>query len=702
MQPLMNPRSVGIIGASPTSPRSLRALKNLTTFGFQGQIYPINPKYDEVLGLRCYPSAADTPEPAELVVLAIPASGVPDVLEQAFSAGVKAALVLAAGFGEMAGEGQERHRRLRALAERGMLMCGPNCYGVLNVHARSGAWGGELPRPMTAGNVALVSQSGGSVALIANPLMEYRGIGFSFFVSCGNQAGATIEDYFEYLVDDPHTEVIAAFVEGFRQPRRLPRIAARAAAKRKPIIILKVGRSEEARRNALSHTGSMVGDVEIIDALLSQHGIVQVPSLDHLLEVTTLFALGKDKPAGRRLATLSGSGGECGRVSDTAQGLGLQFPPLSPSTAEKLRAILPEFGSPANPFDGTGALQDYPDVFPAAASALLDEDVDVFIPNINALPPNAQGRALNRNFARQLVEAVREKGWPRLVAAYGARTIGAPDRETVDALREAGIPYLESTEKALRAVAALASWQEFLAEGARASVPIPNAHFPLPTSKTGVLPFTEARALLEAFGIPVVQAELCGSLQEAVAAAERFDYPVALKIESPDIVHKTDAGGVRLGCGSPAAVRQAYEEILASVSAGQPAARIAGVLVQPMAPTGVEMILGVKADPLAGPAVLLGLGGIFTEILRDVALRVPPLEPRDASAMVEQLRGRALLRGARGRPPADVAGLEQAILHLGELAMAAAGRLAALDINPLLVLPDGQGVLALDALIELR
>jgi len=229
VQPLMDPRSVGVIGASERSPRSARALRNLLAIGFKGDIYPINPKYDEVLGLRCYPSTAGTPKPADLVIVAIPAAQVTAVLEEAHEAGVKAALVLAAGFGEAGEEGRERHEALRRLAARGMLICGPNCYGVLNVHARSGSWGGELPNPFLAGNVALVSQSGGTCALITNPLARQRKVGFSFVVSCGNQAGVGIEDYLEYLVEDPNTEVISAFVEGFREPRRLPGIAARAA-----------------------------------------------------------------------------------------------------------------------------------------------------------------------------------------------------------------------------------------------------------------------------------------------------------------------------------------------------------------------------------------------------------------------------------------------------------------------------------------
>ncbi|HVA23326.1 MAG TPA: acetate--CoA ligase family protein [Chloroflexota bacterium] len=704
MQPLMNPRSVGVIGASERSPRGARALRNLVTIGFEGEIYPINPKYDEVLGLRCYPSTAATPKPADLVIVAIPAAQVTSVLEEAHEAGVKAALVLAAGFGEAGEEGRERHEALTRLAARGMLICGPNCYGVLNMHARSGSWGGELPNPFLAGNVALVSQSGGTCALITNPLARQRKVGFSFVVSCGNQAGVGIEDYLDYLVDDPNTQVISAFVEGFREPRRLPGIAARAAAQRKPIVLLKVGHSEEARANALTHTGSLAGDAEIMDALLAQHGIIQVFSLDELNETTALLSLAKDKRAGWRVGVLSGSGGECGRVSDAAQGTGMRFPRLSPETAQAIETILPEYASPANPMDGTGAVFDYPEAFPRVAEALLADDaLDVLAFNLTALPPYGSGRAPHRGFAKLLADIVLARKEERLVAAYGSITLGVLDGDTIDMLRGAGMPYLESPEKALRALANLARWQEFLPRTPRrerdgASEPGAPAFPLLSKREQGRLGFMEARELLVSFGVPVVETRLCASEDEAVRAAQGFGYPVALKIESPDIAHKTEAGGVKLGCVDEVGVREAHSSILASVP---PDCRIDGVLVQPMAAEGVETILGIKYDPLVGPALVFGLGGIYAEVLRDVALRIPPVDAAEAERMVAQLRGVALLRGARGRAPADTKALVRAILAVSELAVATDGRLRALDLNPLMVFPEGQGVLAVDALLEL-
>jgi acyl-CoA synthetase (NDP forming) len=684
MQALMNPRSVGVIGASEKSSRSLRALRNLSAVGFQGDIYPINPKYEEVTGLRCYPSAAATPKPADLVIVAIPAPQVADVLAEAHEAGVRAALVLAAGFGEAGEEGRRRHAALAGLAERGMLICGPNCYGVLNLHAHSGAWGGELPNPMLPGNVALVSQSGGTCGLITNPLARERKVGFSFVVSCGNQAGVPIEDYLEYLVDDPATEVIAAFVEGFRQPRRLPGIAARAATLGKPIVVLKVGRSAEARRNALTHTGSLAGDADIMDALLRQHAIIQVSSLDELNETVALLALAKDRPAGRRVGVLSGSGGECGRFADAAQEVGLGFPPLSTAAAGAITAALPEFASPANPLDGTGALYDYPEAFPAVAAVLLGEGFDVTAFNINALPPYGSGRAPQRNFARQLAEIAKRRDSDRLVVAYGSLTLGTLDAETIDALREAGIPYLESPEKALRALASLAWWQSRLALPPRKRAGERARGLP---AGSGRLPFMQTAELLRQFGIPVIPTRACRSPDEAVQAAEQLGYPVAVKA---DVAHKSDAGAIRLGLTTPEAVRDAF----ASMGTHD-------VLVQAMAGAGLETIIGIKQDPLVGPALVFGLGGIFTEVMRDVALRIPPIDEREAESMIEDLRGEPVFHGIRGRPPADIPALAAIIVRAGDMALALGDRLAALDLNPLIVYPEGGGVVAVDALMEL-
>ncbi|MFI5267013.1 MAG: acetate--CoA ligase family protein [Chloroflexota bacterium] len=697
LEPLLNPRSIAVVGASQRIARGTRVVRNLQSIEFPGAIYPINPKYDEVLGLPCYPSAAATPKPADCVVVAIPAAGVPAILEEGFEAGVRAAVVLSAGFSEAGEVGRERHAALERLAERGMAICGPNCYGVLNLKSHAAAFSGDIPEPLLSGKVALISQSGGFSNVIANPLIEQRGIGFKYMISCGNQAGAAIEDYLDYLVDDDDVQVIAGFVEGLRKPAKLRAVAARAAAKRKPIVFMKVGHSENAQQATLAHTGSLAGSAEIVEAALKQSGIIQVTSLNALMETIVLLAEAGDRPTGWRLGVLTGSGGESGHVCDVAESHGFEMPQLTKTSVDGLQDLLVEFAQARNPLDGTGAMFEDERVFPRLFQTLLrDDNLDVVAMELGAFSRKG-GRAPQRAFAEQLPALT--AGSKRLAIGYATAIRGDFDAETLAFLRQAGIPYLLGTETALEALAKLTWWRE-QAPKVPADLPLPGS---MRTASAGegthTLSFLKASGLLTNAGIPTIQTELARSPEEARAAAERIGYPVVLKIESPDVQHKSDAGGVLIGCRNAAA---GYEEVVATVKSNRPEARIDSVLVQAMADAGVEMLLGVKNDRAWGPAVVLGFGGIYTEVLRDVAIRLLPIGRRDAEAMVDELRGKALLQGIRGRPPADVPALVQAVVDMGKLAAALADGLVALDVNPLLVLPAGKGVLALDALIELN
>src|SRR5262245_37679095 len=357
LTPLMKPRSIAVVGASPRMNRATRVIDNLRRFGYAGRVFPINPRYGEIHGLSCYPDLAATPETPDTVVVAIPAEQVPAVLTAAVERGVRGAVVLSSGFGEAGSAGQARQAALERLAaERGLLVCGPNCYGVFNIRLGAAAFSADMRDPL-AGPVAVVSQSGGFSHAIAEHLMTQRRVGLSYIVSCGNQAGVTVEDYVEFLVDDADTTVIGVFVEGFKQPDKLRRVAARARERRKPIVALKVGRSENARQAMLAHTGSLAGTPEIIEALVRQSGIIQVTSLNEMLDTLALLpavrALGR---GGWRTAVLSGLGGECGRVADVADREGVELPPLSDASVEALRAVMPDFGNPRNPLDGTGAM----------------------------------------------------------------------------------------------------------------------------------------------------------------------------------------------------------------------------------------------------------------------------------------------------------------------------------------------------------
>jgi acetate---CoA ligase (ADP-forming) len=699
LAPLMKPRSIAIIGASQRMSRATRVVRNLQSFGYRGGIFPINPKYDEVLGLRCFPDLASTPEPAESVVVAIPAEQVPPVLSAAVDSGVRAAVVLSSGFGEAGPAGQTRQAALERLAaERGLLVCGPNCYGVYNIRLGAAAFSADFAE-VRAGRVAIVSQSGGFSHAIAEHLMRQRAVGLSYIVSCGNQAGVGVEDYVDFLVDDPDTAVIGVFVEGFKRPERLRPVAARAAAQRKPIVALKVGRSENARQAMLAHTGSLAGAPEIVEAVLRQTGIVQVTSISEMIDTVALMSMaGGSTRKTWRLAVLSGLGGECGNLSDVADRVGVELPPLAAPTVETLRSVMPDFANPRNPLDGTGAMYENPEIFPRVLDVLLhDEAIDVVAFNTRVNVPPASGWAPARNYTQTLCDAVR-RGTDRLVLCFNSFAAGDLDQEVIRPLAEAGIPFLEGSETTLLALRNLRTYRTFLEAPRIVHAPAPAAR-PRPLAD-GVLSGGEAARLLQEFGIPLAQTRQAKDAEQAVRAAAELGYPVALKIDSPDIMHKTDVGGVRLGCADAAAVREGVGAMLAEVRRRAPAARIDGVLMQPMLTGGTEMIVGIKRDPGFGPAIVCGFGGIFVELLRDVAVRVPPLDHAEALAMVAGLRGAALLRGVRGRPPADVNALADTLVRVARLAEAYAPWLRALDINPLAVLEEGRGVVALDWLIE--
>lgn len=697
----MKPRSIAIIGASQRMSRATRVVRNLQSFGYPGRIFPINPKYDEVLGLPCFADLASTPEPAESVVVGIPAEHVPAVLGAAVESGVRAAVVLSSGFAEAGPVGQARQAELERLSrEQGLLICGPNCYGVFNIRLGAATFSADLAEVRT-GHVAIVSQSGGFSHAIAEHLMRQRAVGLSYIVSCGNQAGVGVEDYVEFLIDDEDTAVIGVFVEGFKRPERLRAVAARARGRRKPIVALKVGRSENARQAMLAHTGSLAGAPEIIEAVLKQSGIVQVASISEMIDTLALMSMaGGYARTGWRLAVLSGLGGECGNLSDVADRVGMELPPLTAPTVERLRSVMPDFANPRNPLDGTGAMYENPAIFPGVIDVLLrDEAIDVIAFNTRVNVPPASGWAPARDYTRTLCEAVR-RGTDRLVLCFNSFAAGDLDQEVIRPLAEAGIPFLEGSETTLLALRNLRAYRAFMDRPeVMSTAPAAGAARRL-AGAGGVLSGEEARGLLREFGIPLAETRPARDGEQAVLAAEALGYPVVLKIDSPDIVHKTDVGGVRLGCASAASVREGVRAMLDEVRRRAPAARIDGVLVQRMLAGGTEMIVGVKRDPLFGPALVCGFGGIFVELLRDVAVRVPPLDRAEALAMIGELRGAALLQGARGRPPADVAALADVLVGVARLAETHASSLRALDINPLVVLEEGRGAVAVDWLIE--
>jgi len=708
----MEPKSVAVIGASQRAPaagvvrepRGNRVIRNLRNFNYPGRIVAVNPKYSEVMDCPCYPDLASIPEPPDCVVLAVPNRHVPDLLESAAAAGVRAGVVFSAGFAEIGVEGKQRQARLEALSkEHDFLICGPNCYGVLNVFRRAPLFASLIPQGFLAGPVALVSQSGGLSTTIANALMLNRHVGLSHIVSCGNQAGVTVEEYLNYFVEDENTGVVAAFVEGFKQPTKLMAVARKAMAHNKPLIILKGGRSDVSQRAAATHSGSLAGTAEVIDAAFRQGGIVHVRSLNELIDTVSLFSCDtfvKRYNGGRRIGVLSGSGGECTLVSDAAMNVGLEVPELSEDSKARLPEVLPDFGNLNNPLDGTGAMYDDDKIFPRLLQALIDDaNIDIVTVNLEANDPRPKELKSGTRFSRAIANAAAPANKP--IAIFSSIVGGPVDPDILLPLRTAGVPLMEGAECAMSALRHLADYHQFRKSWQASRQKEAVAVLSHPKLPAGILPAEAAFRLLDSFGIPVVPTLLACNAEDAATTSERIGFPVALKVESAQITHKSDVGGVALNLASPSEVRATFTQIKNQVTTQNPSAEIAGIVVQRMAPEGIEMILGIKRDPLFGPVIVCGFGGILVEILKDVAIGIPPVSREQAHSLLTGLRGWPLLTGIRGKPPADVDALCDAIVKVSNLALSLGEQLLALDINPLVVHENNHGVAAVDALVQI-
>src|SRR5262245_49984750 len=530
LTPLIAPKSVAIVGASQRGadpnlarePRGNRVIRNLRNFGFEGRVVAINPKYSEVMGCPCYPDIASIPEPIDCVISAVPNRHVPDLLESAADAGVRAAVVFAAGFGEIGSEGKARQAQLETLSrERGFLICGPNCYGVLNVHGKAPLFASAIPPGFLAGSVALISQSGGLSTTIANALMLNRRVGLSHIISCGNQSGATIEEYINYFVEDANTRVIAVFVEGFKQPERLLAVARKAAECNKPLIILKGGRSEVSKRAAATHSGSLAGAAEVIDAAFRQGGIVSVRSINELIDGISIFSCDgfmRKYRGGRRIGVLSGSGGECTLVSDAAANVGIEVPELTEATKASLQEAVADFGNMNNPLDGTGAMYDDEKIFPRLLQGLIaDANIDIVTINLEANDPRPKELKSGGRFTTAIINA--SAGSQKPIVTFSSVVGGPVDPDILLPLRDAGIPIMEGAECATATIRNLADYYEFLKSCQGGSeIPSPVSHAKLPS---GILGAEAAFALFKEFAIPVAPTVLTKSPDEAARAADR-------------------------------------------------------------------------------------------------------------------------------------------------------------------------------------
>ncbi len=706
LTPLFSAQSVAIIGASedPIKP-SGQPLVALTRAGYAGHIYPVNPKHSTIFNLTCYPSIHDIPGPVDLAIIAVPAGITLEALRQCADKGVKGAIVFTSGFAEVGPEGAAGQHKMTVLAgETGMRICGPNCLGIFSSLNRLMANFGvdSMPEQVLVPDLlGFISQSGGFGAAIYEVIKE-NGYGFSHFVSTGNEADLEFSHYLGFMAIDPHTRVIGGYMEGVKDGAKFLQAADLALDNGKPVLIIKAGRSEVAARAAASHTGALVGSEKVYSAVFKQKGIIRVESLEEFNLMLPMIA--RDKlPRGRRVAIMSSSGGSGVLLADKCAQNGLEVVPLQADTRAGLAALLPGFASTANPVDITSAIMTSPDLLEKCARLVLgDPGVDMVI----AAYWTAHGDSGKVNFDR-IIRAGKDAQKPFFNLVWG------PDqavRETLHLMHNELIPAAREADFAIRALASLAGYNEYLQtrrDNTRTAPAIPADAKEKATdimrrlSPGAGLTEHTAKKILQAYGIPVTREILAANEEEAVKAAEDLGYPVAMKIMSPDILHKTDTGGVLLNITTPGAVRESFRRLTETALASKPGAQLEGILVQEMLTGGTEMIVGVGKDPVFGPTVLTGLGGIFVEALEDTALRVVPVSPLDAEEMLTELKGRKILAGLRGQPPADTEAVREIIQRVSRLAEDFPN-IAELDINPLFVYPRGKGACAADALIVLE
>jgi len=692
---LLRPRSIAIVGASaePASPGA-RVLANLDAVGFPGEIHLVTRRATEIAGRRCVPTIADLPWGIDAAVLIVPEAAVADAIAGCIERGIGGISLFAAGFAETGEEGRAKQEKIAALArEAGLALEGPNCMGFSNfVDHVSVSFGAVETGIIAAGEhgAAVIAQSGAMMGNIASALGA-KGVAVNYTISTGNEAVTSAEDFLDAVLDDPQTQIFVLFLEQIRKPARFLELVAKARQLGKPVLLMHPGSTERARESARSHTGALAGDYAVMQTVLRHAGVVQVETMDELIDAATLLARWP-QGATKGAAIVSNSGAVRGIALDFCKGTGLDVPKLSAETEAALRPILPTYVPVDNPLDLATAGMGHGDIYGKTARIMLaDENIGcAILPLVPGTP------ALQMAKANSLVPLVLEETRPVAFVIMGDEVPLTP--EFVKLIAESRIPFFRSPDRAMRAMAHLYHYGRRL-ERLNATLAPAGSAPTLPGH--GSIPEHRAKEFLRAAGIAVPQGALAPNIIQARAIAARLGYPVALKIQSPDIPHKSDVGGVALGILVPDALDSAWEQLETRIAASCPSAKIEGVLVERMASPGFEMILGARRDRDWGPIVMVGLGGIWTEALEDVRLFPAGLSPAAIAKEIAQLKGAKVLAGIRGAPPLDVAALAETAAKLGAL-MLAHPELDEIEINPLIVRPRGAGVLALDALMHAR
>src|SRR5690242_10532722 len=707
LKPLLSPDSVCIVGAAADSSLRGRLTQQLVEHGFDGRIYPVTRSQSEVLGHKAYRTVAEIPEAADLAVILVPAAHVVSTIEQCAARGIPAAVVISSGFAEeKSEEAAARDQALRAIAKRtGMVIAGPNSEGLVNplrplVATFSPVFHDVkeplLPQNSRAKPIAVSCQSGALTFAFLSRGRD-RQLKFTYQISAGNQTVLEAHDYLDWVLNAGGADIFMGYLEGIRDTQRFRAVADKAARLSKPIILAKVGRSDAGRRAAASHTGALARAGMADDAIFRHHGIIRGEDLDHMVDVASAFAY-CPLPRGNRVAVITGSGGSAVWMADILSAHGLELPVLEEDIRAKIMAMLPPYASALNPIDATAQAIGEVGYAPIVELVRQSKRIDTII-----LIASLANESTAKKLAGEMAELTASLDKPILLSTYTTATPAS-----IAAIAGAGIPCYTSMPSCARAIKALVDYGRFREKLARRK-PIeetpPAVRDDVARAFAAVGPvLTElaSKKLLARYGVSLPPEALATSESEAIAAAARVGGAVALKVQSPDILHKTETGAVMLGLSGEAAVREGYRTVLARAKAAYPNAQVNGVLVQAMARRGREMILGVTRDPDFGPMLMVGLGGIHVEVLRDVAFAPVPLGMDDALDLIGQLKGVALLDAVRGEPAADRDALARLMVALSRFAADHADAIAEIDLNPVIVHAAGEGLTIVDALIVKR
>jgi len=703
LEPLFNPNSVAILGASEKKGKlGYMQVKALLDGKFKGDIYPINPKSEMIEGLRCFPSLSEVPKQIDLAIFCLSADKVRVGLEECARNNIKAAIIFASGFSEAGEEGIKEQQLIYEIAkESGIRLIGPNCVGLVNTtNGLIGTFSPGLTNiPLhEQRSVGFVTQSG-AFGVLTYIAAAQNGLSFNYFVSVGNEVETEFSDVIEYMIHDPKTTVISGYLEGEKNPEKLRKLAEQALLINKPIIILKTGRSSAGIRAAASHTGSLAGSDKIYDGFFKQTGIVRADDYEDIISFSKLF-LSKKLPAGKNTVIVTSSGGRGINEADRCEAYGLKINPLNVDIQEEIELTIPPFASASNPVDLTAAAAvSNPELYLEPLKVLAnDPDTDIII--FTEFPMHWQA---DNPLVKEFIDLCKNTDKFIFVTTFPLEGMSIPS--AASELEKNGIPVIPGNLNPIRALAKLVEYSEKYRKAKQGTIQqaleikgeIELADLLLPGTK---LSESQASNILNSYGIPTTTRAVSSSENEAIRHANEIGYPVALKVDSPDILHKSEADAIRLNLKNELEVRNAFKEIIRNAKKYKPNAEVNGVSVQEMLPEGVEVIVGVTNDPVFGHVIMFGLGGIFVEVFQDISFRVAPITRNDAFEMIEEIKSYKVLKGVRGKPPVDIDAIVDVLLKVSALVSDYGDYIDELDINPLIVYE--KGIKAADAMLVVR